>query len=221
MRLLGTKENKLNFYRIFRKKNLIPVLVLLVSVPLVETKTIQKMNAKLNLVPAIEFIAALGGIEGCRFASLTYTAKESGETARHTVLLGFSYRKAVEKSLLELEIQRPSLTGIDAIAADELIESFKKTLAGTQDGYTKANVYVDTAISGLKVNTNDNSLQLFGLVQNKVVLVPGVFKEVKSAPKTIAKNKLRKELPVGKFREYAIDSGSIHAARVNGEVIEF
>lgn len=175
----------------------------------------------MNLVPAIQFIQSLGGIEGCRFASLTYTAKESGETARHTVLLGFNYRTCVEKSLLELEILRPSLSGIDAIAADELLESFRKTLAGTQDGYTKAETYADTAVKGLKVNTVDNSLQLFGLTQSKVVLVPGTFKTVNSAPKTIAKNKLRKELAVGKFREYALDNGAIHGARINGETIEF
>ena len=174
-----------------------------------------------NLVSAVDIIAALGGIEGCRFASLTYTAKESGEVARHTVLLGFNYKTSVEKSLLELEIIRPSLTGIDAIAADELLESFRKTLNGTQDGYTKAETYADTAVKGLKVNTVDNSLQLFGLVQSKVVLTPGNFKVVKSAEKTIAKNKLRKELPVGKFREYALDNGAIHGARINGETIEF
>jgi len=179
------------------------------------------MNAPLNLVPAVQLIAAIGGIEGCRFASLTYTAKESGETARHTVLLGFNYRTAVEKSLLELEISFPSLSGIEAVAAEELIESFRKTLNGTQDAYTKADIYADTAVPGLKVNTNDNSLQLFGLVQSKVVLVPGVHKVVKSADKTIAKNKLRKSLPIGKFREYALDSGAIRTARVNGEVIEF
>ena len=179
------------------------------------------MNAPLNPIPAIALISALGGIEGCRFASLTYTAKESGEVARHTVLLGFNYRTCVEKSLLELEILRPSLSGIDAIAADELLESFRKTLNGTQDGYTKAETYADTAVKGLKVNTVDNSLQLFGLTQAKVVLVPGTFKTVKSAPKTIAKNKLRKELPVGKFREYALDNGAIHLARINGETIEF
>jgi len=179
------------------------------------------MNAPLNPIPAIALISALGGIEGCRFASLTYTAKESGEVARHTVLLGFNYRTSVEKSLLELEILRPSLTGIDAIAADELLESFRKTLNGTQDGYTKAETYADTAVKGLKVNTVDNSLQLFGLTQAKVVLVPGTFKTVNSAPKTIAKNKLRKALAVGKFREYALDNGAIHGARINGETIEF
>lgn len=175
----------------------------------------------MNLIPAVDLIAALGSIQGCKFASLTYTAKESGEVARHNVLLGFNYRSSVEKSLSELEILRPSLSGVDAIAADELIESFRKTLNGTQDAYTKAETYADTAIRGLKVNTVDNSLQLFGLVQSKVVLVPGTFKEVKSAPKTIAKNRLRKSLPIGKFREYALDPGAIHSARVNGETIEF
>jgi len=175
----------------------------------------------MNLVSAVSLIASLGGIQGCKFASLTYTSKESGEVARHNVLLGFNYRTSVEKSLLELEIQRPSLTGIDAIAADELLTSFKKTLDGTQDGYTKGHVYADTAIKGLKVNTNDDSLQLFGLVQSKVVLVPGVHKIVKSAEKTIAKDKLRKALAVGKFREYALDNGAIHGARMNGETIEF
>lgn len=175
----------------------------------------------MNLVSSIQFIAALGGIKGCRFASLTYTAKESGEVARHNVLLGFNYQTSVENSLIELEMMRPALTGVDAIAADELLTSFQKTLNGTQDGYTKSNCYADTAIKGLKVNTNDDSLQLFGLTQSKVVLVPGTFKTVNSAPKTIAKNKLRKQLPVGKFREYAIDSGAIHGARMNGETIEF
>ena len=175
----------------------------------------------MNLVPAIQFIKALGGIEGCQFASLRYTSKESGEEARHNVLLGFSYLAAVEASLLDLEIQRPNLSGLDQLAADELIASFRKTLNGTQDGYTKGHIYEATAIRGLKVNTNDGSLQLFGLVQSKVIFKEGKHKIVKSAPMTIAKNKLRKALAVGKFREYALDDGQIHGAKVNGNVIEF
>lgn len=179
------------------------------------------MSKPPNMVSLVELISALGGIQGCRFASFTYTAKGSGEQARYSVLLGFNYRAAVEKSLLELEIARPSLSGIDAIAADEMMASYKKTLAGTQDAYTKAEIYADTSVKGLKVNTNDNSLQLFGLVENKVVLVPGNHPVVNSAPKTIAKRKLEKQLPVGKFREFAIDNGAFHSARINGEVIEF
>jgi hypothetical protein len=73
----------------------------------------------------------------------------------------------------------------------------------------------------LKVNTVDNSLQLFGLVQSKTVITPGVYKPVNSAAKTIAKNQIRKALPIGKFREFALDSGVIHGARVNGETLVF
>ena len=175
----------------------------------------------MNLISLVDLIAALGDVQGCKFASLTYKSKESGEIARHTVLLGFNYKTSVENSLTELEILRPSLSGIDAIAADELLESFRKTLNGTQDNYTKAKTYADTAIKGLKVNTVDNSLQLFGLCQSKIVLTPGTFKTVNSAPKTIAKNKLRKTLAIGKFREYALDNGAIQGARINGETIEF
>jgi hypothetical protein len=111
--------------------------------------------------------------------------------------------------------------GLEAIAADELLESFRKTLNGTQDGYTKAGIYEETPISGLKVNKNDNSLQLFGLERNRVVLVPGVHKTVNSSEKTIAKNKLRKSLPVGKFKEFAIDPGNIASARLEGTEIVF
>ena len=175
----------------------------------------------MNLLSSVSLILALGGIENCTFASLTYCAKDSGELARHNVLLGFNYKTCVEKSLLELEILRPSLSGIDGIAADELLASFTATLNGTQTGYTKAATYADTAIKGLKVNTVDDTLQLFGLRQSKVVLREGIFKVVKSAPKTIAKNKLRKALPIGKFKEFALDAGHFSGLRVNGNVLEF
>ena len=173
------------------------------------------------LISYIDLISALGGIENCQFASLTYTAKESGEVARHNILLGFNYRTCLEKSLTELEILSATMQGIELLAANELLESFRKSLAGKQDAYTKANTYADTSIRGLKVNTVDDSLQLFGLLQSKTVIVPGVHKTVNSAAKTIAKNAIRKLLPVGRFREYALDPETIHGARVNGQTIEF
>jgi hypothetical protein len=175
----------------------------------------------MNIPSLLQFIVTLSNVQGSRFASLTYRSKESGELARFNITLGFSYRNLVERSLSELEAIRPSLSGIDAIAADELLVSFRKTLSGTQDGYTKAGIYESTPIDGLKVNSNDNSLQLFGLERNRVVLVPGTHKVVNSAPKTIAKNALRKSLPVGKFKEFALDAGNIASARLEGDSIVF
>lgn len=173
-------------------------------------------------VPLVDLLQNLAKTGNSQFASFTYTDKKSGGTSRYNVTLGFSYLNAVENSKLELELAKPSLSDpTDILAANELLESFGKTLDGTQDGYTKAETYADTAIKGLKVNTVDGSLQLFGLVNSKVVLVPGVHKEVKSAPKTIAKNRLRKMLAIGKFREFAIDEGHFLSARLNGDTIEF
>jgi hypothetical protein len=54
----------------------------------------------------------------------------------------------------------------------------------------------------------------------KKVLVEGVYPKVNSAAKTIAKNKIRKLLPVGNFREFAIDLTQVEQMKINGNVIE-
>ena len=172
----------------------------------------------------IDKIAASAGL--ARFASFVYTSMSTGEVARYTLQLGFNYRNCLEKSRLALEIEAPALTGIDAQAAAELLASIDASLAGTQTGYTKAETYVDAldasgkAVPGVKRNVNDNSLQIFGLLHAKVQIAPPTVerKEVKSRPLTIAKNKLRKDLPIGKFREFALEN--LSTARINGETLE-
>jgi hypothetical protein len=172
----------------------------------------------------IDKIAASAGL--ARFASFVYTSVSTGEVARYTLQLGFDYRKCLEKSRLALEIDSPALAGIEAQAAAELIESIDASLAGTQTGYTKAETYVDAldstgkAVPGLKRNINDGSLQVFGLLHSKVQIAPPTIerKEVKSRPLTIAKNKIRKDLPIGKFREFALEN--LTTAKMNGETLE-
>lgn len=169
-------------------------------------------------------------MSGARFVSLTYTAKESGEQARHTLIHGANYKTLIEKSLLALELQEKELKNLAAEkvkskesaeqAFNELVESFKATLNGTQENYTKAGMYV-TLSSGLKLNLNDNTLEIHGLAHNKIVLVPGVYPKVNSRLKTIAKQTIRAELPVSKYRSFALDSGNIHAVRLQGEEIVF
>ena len=161
-----------------------------------------------------------------RFASFTYQSKSTGEVARYTIQLGFSYKNCLEKSKLALEIESAALTGLDKQAAEELLNSFAASLNGTQENYTKEHVYEDVAdssgktIQGIKRNVNDNSLQIFGLLHSKVQITPPTIedKPVKSRPLTIAKNKLRKDLPVGKFREFALEN--LNVVRLNGETLE-
>ena len=166
-------------------------------------------------------------IQGCQFASLTYLSKKHGELARYTANFGFSYHQIIEKSITELDILiRENETVWDStwkLVAAELMESFKETLRharGEQNkAYTKKDQYIPLG-GGANLNTSDNSIQLFGLVLTKKVLVEGVYPKVNSAPKTIAKNKIRKMLPVGNFREFAIDLTQIEQMKINGNVIE-
>jgi len=171
---------------------------------------------------------AISSLKNVQFASLTYLSKSANELARYTVNLGFSYHKAVEKSVTELEILMAENAGtwgeLEKQAAEEVMASLKKTLEahahGEQnDDYTKKDQYVHIG-NGLNLNSNDNTLQLFGLVNSKVVITEGERKAVKSKPLTIAKNKIRKQLSMSKFREFALDESQISGVKINGDSIE-
>lgn len=178
-----------------------------------------------------EIIQKIRDLSGkAQFVSFIYTSKGSGETARHTLIVGASYNKLIEKSRLALElmpiselVQAGVCSTLVEQAKNEVLASFDKTLAAHAKGeqnedYTKKGQYVSLG-NGLNLNLNDNSIQFFGLSRAKVVLSPGVHKVVNSRPLTIAKDKIKKLLPVDKFREFALDSGNIRTARIDGETL--
>jgi hypothetical protein len=182
------------------------------------------MNA--NLIARIA--KQLSTIQGTQFASFTYLSKKAGELARHTIIIGFSYHNAVEKSVTELELlmveNKEKWTPLQKQAADNVMASLKKTLDAHSRGeqnedYTKKGQYIPIG-NGLNLNTTDNTLQLFGLTQSKVVLVEGVYDVVNSRPLTIAQNEIKKQLTISKFREYALDLSQVAEARINGNTLE-
>lgn len=175
-----------------------------------------------------EITKEIAAIKGCQFASFTYLTKSSGKLARFTVALGFSYHKLVEKSVLELELlikeHRSTWDKITNEAADAVMASLKKTLDAHSRGeqnedYTKKNQYIPIG-NGLSVNTTDNTIQLFGVINSETILKEGTYKKVNSAELTIAKRKIEKMLPISKFREFALDASQIEKVRVNGETFE-
>jgi hypothetical protein len=109
-------------------------------------------------------------------------------------------------------------------AADEILASLNASLSGTQTKYTKKDIYEDykvdgKTVQGIKVNKNDGSLKIFGLVTSKAQITPPVatYKETKSAPLTIEKNRITKTLPIGRFREFALDN--LIVAKIDGETL--
>ena len=177
-----------------------------------------------------EITKAVVAIKGCRLASITYLSKSAGELARYTANFGFSYSQVVEKSKLELEllmadpvIQAAWNEDYKAAAA-KILASLNKTLAAHARGeqnedYTKKGQYIPIG-NGINLNTKDNTIQLFGLVLTKEVLVKGVYPFVNSSVVTIARRKIEKMLPLGNFREFALDESQVARMKINGDVIE-
>jgi len=188
------------------------------------------MTTQTEKIEKIEEITRkITAIKDCKFASFTYLAKSTGELARFTVNLGFSYHELVKKSVTELEILMVENENVwnplQKQAAVEVMKSLHKTLEahskGAQsDDYTKKGQYIPLS-TGVNLNITDSTLQLFVLVNSKVVLTEGVYKTVNSAPLTVEKNKIRKLLPVSNFREFALDVGQLEGAKISGEVFEF
>ena len=175
-----------------------------------------------------EITKAVTGIKACQFASLTYLSKKHGELARYTVNLGFSYHNLVEKSVTELEIlireNETVWTPLQKQAAAEVMASFKKTLSAHARGeqnedYTKKGQYIPIG-NGVNLNTTDNTIQLFGLVQSKKVLVEGIYPTVNSRPLTLAKQAVTKQLSISKFREFALDLSQVAQVKVNGDTLD-
>ncbi len=191
-----------------------------------------------------ELIENLKAVAGkAQFASFVYKTKEKvnaagkvvdgGEIARYTLILGAQYQRLLEKSLLDLELldipevakEYPGFS-LDLFyqAKAAVKESLEKSLTAHKEGtqnadYTKRGLYEPLG-GGLNLNKNDLTLQMFGLLQSKIVLSEGIKKTVNSAPLTIAKNIIRARLPIGKFREFALDVGNIKTVKMNGNVLE-
>lgn len=173
-------------------------------------------------------VNAFRQIEGkCQFVGFTYTSKSTGEVARYTLQIGASYKGLVEKSILEMDTRetefRAGPLGNEAFEAvrASLVESLAAMAEGREHvGFTKAGMYAQIC-PGLKMSLRDGSLEICGVQHSRVVITPGIYKTVNSRPLTIAKDKIRGELPIAKYRTLAIDPGTIHGARINGETLEF
>lgn len=155
---------------------------------------------------------------------LTYTSKSSGERARYRVQVNVNYGACLERSKLELEILKPTLSGLDLEACEALEASIRKSLEANAKGeqsedFTKRGIYAKIDGTPLQVNLNDGTFELSGLVLSKTIEVPGFFKTVNSKPLTIAKNKIEKTLPKGKWRTFTLDKEAFESARICGEEI--
>jgi len=136
--------------------------------------------------------------------------------ARHTVLLNVDRTRCLKVDLASLTALRPSLKGIDGEAADELIKSMNDSLSGFNPRYTKHGYYGSHGNGNVQESVK-SVVYIRGYSVKKDVLVEGTYKEVKSRPLTLAKNKLRKEFKANRVREFIVNPDNFKMARHNGK----
>lgn len=189
--------------------------------------------------------------------------KVYGDDLVHTVIFtGFSYTNLVRRSLEALKgVTDAEVVAKDAIrnggtarfteadvaaARAELVESFEKTLAGTNESTTDA-VYEPLVVDGETVKgarvyrckrlvgadggcqcrdcsgdaraPKDGTIYLQGLAVWSTVLEAapnGPAPEPNSSPKTLAKEALRKHCPIRKYVSYRLEKGGNWMLRAGG-----
>lgn len=164
---------------------------------------------------------------GTRFAGITYTTKE-GKTSRYNLLLGIKLESLYKSDLRYLTTLRSNLDGVKAVACDELINSITESLnvgIGNNSGYTLKGYYEPITSNGeVKLHkdeeTGETFLYIRGYVVKETVMVPGVYKTVKSSEKTLAKKEIEKNMKRGKLRTFKINVNNLQSIRVNGMRLE-
>jgi hypothetical protein len=175
--------------------------------------------------PIIQFFTEIEALahSGARFASLVYTAKGTGETARHTVCLGVSVERAYQRDIAILNNEKARLSGVELLACEELLSSLHESLdkgIGNNSNYTNKGVYSHAAGErGIKFHREQGTVYICGFSLNKTVIEPGTYKETKSSAKTLAKKALKEKLKSGRFRMFALSE--LETVKLNGKTIIF
>lgn len=183
------------------------------------TRLLTTPVAKPTVNPFAELIAELRANKGCRFVQLRYTAKGTGEVANHTLAMGVNLDRAYRRDEKIIQLTRPQ-TDLGKEAKSAVLASVQESITkgiGNNSAYTCKDVYENVA-PGIKYHKETFELYVYGFSIRKNVIKPGVYKTVKSAPLTIEKDKLRKKLKVGRFRQFIIRN--VERAALNGKVLE-
>ncbi len=155
------------------------------------------------------------------FLSIRNYTNEQGELANLTLGFHFSYINLLRRSIEILKEIEPS-NKIGLMAKRELIASYEESLERYEArDYSVAEAHYeyfkdaqDNLIKGIKLHRLNEELHLNGLLVRKEIIVPGNYKVVNSSEKTIAKNKLRLQLPINKYRQFIIKKNKLETIRV-------
>lgn len=155
---------------------------------------------------------------GSTFLAIFGYKNKAGEVSDRVISFHMSYPSALRRSIHALE-SMGELSGVDEEARQELLASYTKSLAAPEEitgPYVSVSDSEGNPIRGVKCHEEKQTIYLYGLqVPNqKRILVPGTYKVVNKREKTIAKEKLTKDLPVSRFRQFILSPETLSEIRV-------
>lgn len=169
-----------------------------------------------------QFVSELAKLNSAStFLTLNGYRNEASEVANYSIVFHISYENALKNSVSLLESHIP-VDDLQAKAKAELLTSFQKSLTNinetpiedVDDAYTR--FFNDGKyIKGVKMHTTTGTLHLYGSVVHKKILVPGTYPKKNKRELTIAKDKLRRTLPIGAFRQFKILPENVDSIAVN------
>jgi len=169
-----------------------------------------------------QFVAELGKLRSSStFMTIKGYRAASGEVADYNIVFHISYKNALLRSVAVLESYIPE-NDLEVQAKQECLKSFMSSLdkidstpiEDIDDGYHRFTDYNGKYINGVKLHEETDTLHLYGLVIQKRVMMPGIYKTRNRNPLTIAKDKLRNMCPVGKFRQFRITPEQVDSISV-------
>jgi hypothetical protein len=185
----------------------------------------------------IMVLLKIANLVGAKFIAINgYESKETKEIANYVILTNIKVNNAKQKDLETLQncgsetlkvIKRNTAKNIAldiySLAYSEMLESANKNLnsdfsqrSNQSQAQTVAYEHITDAI---KVCKTTDEVHIFGMIDQKKVIVEGTYKVVNSSDKTLAKKAITKQLNLraGKFRTFVLTGAS--EVKMEGETL--
>jgi hypothetical protein len=169
-----------------------------------------------------EFVAELSKLRpSATFLSLLGYRNEFSEVADYSLVFHINYENALKRSVEKLRQVNPT-NSLELRAKEELIDGYTNSLKKISqtsieeisDAYTRFFDSNGNYIKGIRAHTATGVLYLYGFVNCKRVIIPGTYPMRRQEDLTMAKNKLRKMVPVSKFRQFIITPNRVNRIAV-------
>lgn len=146
-----------------------------------------------------QFLQTMESLSDQMFLQIDGYQNQFGEISNYDLSFRAPYKQALAKSLVNI-LQYQPIDALEKQAQELIIESLNQSLTNPKEDTTYKHL-----VPGVKEHQGTGELYVFGMVINKTVLQPGVYKEVASKPLTLARQKLERDLPKSKYRQFKID----------------